>query len=232
MILPFFVAGQYHYVIEGQFDTSLLGEESEYSVQDGDFMVLKFSNIVRSDTVLIQDKKFRLEGEVEIPAIAMLNLYIKKIGWVKGVAVELDNCHYFIKYAQKKLDDKRYSYETEIDTDSKFYTFRSSTHIKKAELTRKKEELNNLIENSTNDYERMAYGRELKRVEQELFVMYDDIAKIRPATHENTFVLLSAPDFSYDRYIEYYDALSDEVKNSHYGKIMYKKLLETKPKQP
>ncbi|WP_078671143.1 DUF4369 domain-containing protein [Chitinophaga eiseniae] len=222
LLLPLFSFAQYHYIIEGKFDNSKLGDAHPYSFKDGDSVKLEFPEAGPVYTTVVKNGRFRFEGDASTPSVPMLNL--KKT----GAKVFLDSSRYIYTFTQEEFEKGKVGYSAEVETTSPFYHLWRSVFEKSGALERKRRELQQLIEKSGPGYEKNAYLEELAMVERNLSDLFLKAAADHKGTYEMTYILTGDPNFSYDRYIRFYNELPDSVKNSFYGQRLYKKLMAEK----
>ena len=73
-------------MIDGRIDNSA-GTYSKNNINDGDFIILNFINLIRKDTAVIKNNTYHIEGEVPYPSVAMIEY---KHG---GSLILLDSSH-------------------------------------------------------------------------------------------------------------------------------------------
>ncbi|WP_160716401.1 DUF4369 domain-containing protein [Chitinophaga solisilvae] len=218
LLAPFLSSAQYHYIIEGKFDNSLLGDAHPFSFKDGDSVKLYFINSKQQYATTVKDHCFRFEGTIDTPSVAMLDM--KKF----GVKVHLDNSKYNCTFPQEKVGNNKVGYDFNIETASFFHNLHKTLFQKSGALEAKQRELKELIENSDDSYTKNTYKEELEVIEKDLSALFLDASVKYKGTYEMTYLLNGDPYFSYDRYIHYYNELPDQVRNSFYGKLLYNKL--------
>lgn len=223
LCIPCSLFAQYRYTIEGRFDNSVLGGDHPNSVKDGHRVILDFINSDQKDTIIVKDGGFRFEGIVDIPSVAMVN-----IENMMGTLVLIDNSRYVYTFTQEKVSDRRFRYDIRLETESTFYNLWESLAQKKGALLSKKSELQRLIEEGGSLYAVRAYEEELATVDEALSELYFSASTEHRGTYEMTYLLPAAPDFSYQRYIGFYNDLPEPIKNSFYGKNLYDSLIRAR----
>lgn len=217
------VYSQLKFQIDGQIDNTVYSHP-DFNIKDGDFITLEFINVERIDTAIVADGKFRFSGEVAIPSVAMVH---HKSG---GTLVLLDESTYKITFAIEEVAPGRYGYsDVHVEAQSKFYNLWRTLGREKGNLNTTQREIQTLLDGELTEAERNVYLLELEEVDMKLSNLYKEASIQHDASYEMTYLLPAAPDFSYTRYIDYYNRLPVKIKNSYYGKHLYQRLLETKP---
>lgn len=221
---PCFATAQYHYVITGKIDNSILGDAHSFSLKNGDTVTLQFINTTDVCKAVIKEGSFTFENRIDTPSIAMINIY------GAGGLILLDNSRYVCSFVQKKFSNNKVGYDVVITTESPFYNLWKSLSQRKAVLLGKQEELMTLVRGSGPGYELNRYEEELSVVRKALSDLYYTASVTHRGSYEMTYLLPAAPDFSYDRYSSFYHELPDSVRNSFYGRNLYNRLMDKKNK--
>ncbi|MCW3467000.1 DUF4369 domain-containing protein [Chitinophaga nivalis] len=223
LLLPYFSFSQYHYCVEGEFDNKLLGDVHPYSFKDGDTITMELLNSRQCYTTIIKDGHFKFEGEVATPAVASIVLSKKM-----GTKILIDSSKYVCTFFQEKLANNKVGYDVKVVTTSFFHNLWVTLAQKQGALGKKQRELQELIANSESGYQKNVYKEEWETVNKSLSDLYYQASVTYKGTYEMTYILQSAPDLTYDRYIHYYNELPEAIKKSFYGKRLYEKLMATK----
>ncbi|QEC51477.1 DUF4369 domain-containing protein [Anseongella ginsenosidimutans] len=211
-------AQECHYVIEGIIDNAA-DTTVKGPLRDGDKVFLKFYGKERVDTTTIANGKFRFEGTVPFPYQATVTYQYG------GVAVHLDNSRYICKFALKVREKGLYTYDPKIITDSEYHNWDSFIHGKLLQLEGMKKELGSLPETEGSmDIE----SQDVDAINQAIRALFDEVITTPNKIAEKTWILVSDPFFSYAKYIDFYDQLPKEVKESTIGERFYNKLQRTK----
>lgn len=216
------VYSQIKFEISGFIDNSVYFDPN-YNIKDGDLLTLKFINCERIDSTFAAEGKFHFNGDIPIPSVAIIH---HKNG---GLLLLLDESLYQVTLAIEEVEPGRYHYGNRVETESKFYNLWKTLSLQKGDLMATKKEIQSRLNENLIEAERSSYLSELEQIDIKLSNLYKDASIEYNSTYEMTYLLPAAPDFSYTRYIEYYDMLPLQIKNSYYGEYLYKKLLQTKP---
>lgn len=213
---------QMKFQINGKIDNSVF-RQAGYTIENGDLITLDFINLERIDSAIVSNEQFQFTGQVDIPSVAMVNF---KGG---GFLLLIDESEYQVVVAVSEQGNGRYAYDDiRIETQSPFFNLWKNLGMRKGNLNAQRLEVQDLLKGEITDAERNSYEDELQQIEDNLAALYFDASKEHPDTYEMTYLLPGAPDLSYSRYIDYYNKLSDDIKNSFYGVNLYKRLLLTK----
>lgn len=218
---------QYRFTIEGKFNTDSINDTPSL-IKDGNFVVLDFINMERKDTIFIKNKQFKIELDLQVPSIALINIESAKQGF--GHLILLDNSTYQIDYQFKQSEQGNdiYSIQENVKTSSTFYNLWKFCIAKKLEYRNKKQEVMELMKYSSNEESRLLHEQELNLIETTYAKIFFDLSRKYAGTYEMTYLLPGCPGFTFDRYISFYDNLSNDVKNSFYGKNFYSYLSKLK----
>lgn len=223
-VAPFYSLGQYKFTIRGHIDNK--DEDSPKRVKTGDTIILRFYNLKRSDTVLINNNAFAITGEVPYPSIAMLEY---KYG---GSLILLDGSTYDYYLSLVKLDGKRREYKPEIKTNSPFFMTWKNFSDNKGKLLEKKAAFTDLAENTKSPDSILYYKTNIKALDDEIAKSYKQLAADNRNLYATAYIVPAAPDFSYDGYADIYNSLPDSIKNTFYGKNFYTRLLAFRATKP
>lgn len=213
--------GQLKFSINGHINNST-DSTSKTNLGNGDFLVLKFLNLPRKDTVSIRDNSFHFSGEVPYPSIAMLEY---KYG---GNLILLDNSAYQFDLTLVRLDSVHREYVGEIITHSSFFNAWKDFYRFKKSLTDERNKLNTAFQQNTNPDSSLYYSSAIKEADGKIIAAYHKLAADHPNSYITAYILQGAPDFTYDKYIDIYNSFSGEIKNSFYGKNFYSRLMTTR----
>lgn len=211
-------AQECHYVIEGIIDNAA-DSTVKGPLNDGNKVFLKFYGKERVDTTTIANGKFWFEGTVPFPYQATVTYQHG------GVGVHLDNSRYICEFALEIRGKGLYRYNPKIITDSEYHNWDSSIDVKLLQLKGMKEELGSLPETEGSmDIE----SQEVDAINQTIRALFDEVITTPNNTAEKTWILVSDPFFSYAKYIDFYDQLPKEIKESSIGERFYNKLQKSK----
>jgi thiol-disulfide isomerase/thioredoxin len=214
-------SAQIKFVIDGRVDNSV-GTGSKNNINDGDFIVLNFINLVRKDTVVIKDNTYHMEGEVPYPSAAMIE---HKYG---GSLILLDSSKYRYDLTLEKVDSIHWRYDPEVATKSTFHNTWLNFYNSKSTLLQARNKLNEAAQHSTNSDSTLYYGLAIKAADKKLVAAYHQFAADHPDSYIAAYILQGAPDFTYANYIDVYNSFSENIKSSFYGKNFYSRMLTTK----
>ena len=215
---------QLNYQIKGSVDNSVFFHQ-DFSIKDGDLITLEFINIKRIDSAIVLDGKFYFNGNVDIPSVATINYNNG------GFLLLIDESSYNVILKVVEVAADRYSYDNiNVETKSKFYNLWRTLNLQKGNLMTTKKEIQSLLKEDLIEAERNSYLSELEEIDIKLSKLYKDASIKYNSSYEMTYLLPAAPDFSYTRYIDFYNQLPLDIKNSFYGKNFYNRLIQTKTK--
>lgn len=188
---------------------------SKYYFKNGDTIVLRFINLKRKDTVFVNNNTFKLIGEVPYPSIAMIE---HKRG---SSLILIDNSIYDF---QLTIDTIQRIYDPEIKTLSKFHNKKKDFDKVRTKLYERKNIYSKALAGTKNEDSILYYNTKILEADNDLAISYKKLAADNPNSYLTAYMVPAAPDFSYDGYIAIYNALSDDIKKSFYGKNFYDKL--------
>lgn len=216
------VHGQKTFTISGTIDNSI---DSTLSVtgplKNGGYIYLEYSNGV-TDSALIEDNKFSFEDILENPEVA-------SIGFSHGgLAVLLSyNSKYDVEFVLFSPENKLYEYRSNlVMTDSHFHNSWSEIGRRSSALEKERMELQTVSDDTRfNESE-----EEIQSINNSLRALYASIIKEDSLlTLEKAFLLMGDPDFSHEKYKEFYSQLSILEKEATIGKLFKKKLDSFQP---
>ncbi|WP_193311767.1 peroxiredoxin family protein [Agriterribacter humi] len=216
-VIPFCSVGQYKFTIKGHIDNR--DEHSSKRIASGDKMILRFYNLQRSDTALINNDAFVIRGEVPYPSIAMLEY---RYG---GSLILLDSSAYDYHLRLIKLEGAQRQYESEIKTNSPFFMTWKNFQENKTKLFEKKAVFTGQAENTKDTDSILYYKSNIKSLDDEIAQSYKQLAADNRNSYATAYIVPAAPDFSYDGYIDIYNSLPGSIKNTFYGKNFHNRLL-------
>lgn len=205
------------YEIVGEIDNDIK-PNVQGGLTEGSFIFLEHTSAKRVDTAVVKNNKFIFVGECPFPDVATI---FYKGG---GNLIFLDSSKYLIKYSLVNPFPNQYGYNVDIQTKSTYHNFGYTLYGKVDKL---KAALNNLDlhmlpgEIGTFNEEREAVISGIKKLFSEL--LNDNIS-----VAEKTYLLVTDPYFSYQKYIKFYTNLPEEIKRSGIGQRFYNKLIITK----
>lgn len=209
--------GQYKYEVNGTVN-DLEGFENKGPLKQGSNIVLDFVNIHKSDTTQINNHTFSFKGEISEPSIAMLEY---KYGAIK---ILIDSNSYNINFKVEKSDSVHFVYKGSITTQSKFHNLWKNFNDSLGMLYQSKNKLLNAIEMSKNTDSINDLKNKIREIDDKRAFAFKSTALNNPDNFAIAYILSGAPDLSYKNYIGIYDALSEKVKTSYYGKKLLGKL--------
>lgn len=217
--------GQHHYRIFGRIDNSLDPLNNRNNLIEGDTVKLHIYDLKLDFKTIVKNKEFSFEGDLPHPSVGMVSY--KTRGQAGGFRLLIDSTEYNCHLSLKSEDNTTF-YHANISTTSLFYTLGESLFHKQLETKNKINELQDLIEQETDEIVNKIYHEEREKLNSQLEDSYYQKSLEYPGSHEMTFILLSAPGFTYDRYYPFYEAMPEKVKQSHYGRIFYNKLQQVR----
>lgn len=215
------ISAQLKFSINGHVDNSA-GKYSKNNINDSDIVVLDISNLSRKDTIRIANNSFHYEAEVPYPSIAMLNY---KYG---GSLILLDNSTYDFNLTLVKVDSIHWQYDGDVTSASPFFKARNDFFAQKSPLVQERDKLTNAAQHCTDADSSLYYAFTIKAINKRIIAVYHQLAADHPNSYIAAYLLQAAPDFSYENYIDIYNAFSDDIKDSYYGKNFYSRMIATK----
>ncbi len=202
------------YVIEGIVDNSY-NPDVKGGLKDGSMIFLKHDYTDRVDTTYVQNGRFRFSGSVPFPSPATISYF------AGGRLLLLDESEYLVTFKLESEDGSLYGYQSDAITGSPYHNLTVSLYDRSDALKNMREELMTSIQHlGSDDMHRL----ELEAVNHELNTMFHILldSELHPA--QVAFLVVSDVYFSYDRYVDFYDSLPEDVKYSGIGERLKSKL--------
>ena len=207
---------QYKYEINGHIND--IETITKSRLKDGDNMYLRFVYSNRIDTAKVINKSFQFTGELKEPTVAMMECK------TNGIKVLIDNSTYDVYYNEMQVGNKGFTYKDSLITKSKFHNLWSNFYATQSELYKDKNKVINEMAKTQNVDSLRTLKNHLKEIDKKSASGFKQVAKNNPDSYAVAYFLDDAPDFSYNNYIELFNALNEDVKKSFLGKRLFNKL--------
>lgn len=207
---------QYKYEINGHIND--IETITKSRLKDGDNMYLRFVYSNRIDTAKVINKSFQFTGELKEPTVAMMECK------TNGIKVLIDNSTYDVYYNEMQVGNKGFTYKDSLITKSKFHNLWSNFYATQSELYKDKNKVINEMAKTQNVDSLRTLKNYLIEIDKKLASGFKQVAKNNPDSYAVAYFLDDAPDFSYNNYIELFNALNEDVKKSFLGKRLFNKL--------
>ncbi|MFD0763672.1 TlpA family protein disulfide reductase [Mucilaginibacter lutimaris] len=141
-----------------------------------------------------------------------------------GLKFFLDSTAYNVHLFLKEISPGRYSYETDIATNSTIHNKWKKFVAEQVTFFSQKANYLNKADSSQNPTLTTEYKRKAAEVDLAIRQAYKTLAENEKNNPATAYLLPSAPDFSYKKYIALYNGLTFKLKSSIYGKELFDKL--------
>ena len=217
-LLAFYIHtnAQYKYEINGHINN--IETITKSRLKDGDNMYLSFLYSNRIDTAKIINKSFHFTGELKEPSVAMIEF---KTG---GIKVLIDNSTYEVYFNEIQVGNKGFTYKDSLITKSKFHNLWRNFIVTEGEIYKEKNKVINEIAKTQNVDSLRTFKNHLIEIDKKITYKYKQWAKNNQDSYAVAYLLGDAPDFSYNNYIDLFNALNEDVKKSFLGKRLFDKL--------
>lgn len=177
------------------------------NIPDSSIVILKTNTIV-FDSALIMKGKFELKGSLKEPVSALLLIPATgdyKIFWIENSDITLR--------AEKN------KFQSAKITGSKIQLENDKLLVKESLIIIKRDSLEKLLYNGEKNLGREVIKKELNKLRQDLKQEYISLVKNNPASYVSANILnIYKTTWGKEKVEPLYNALTDEMKNSSYGK--------------